>query len=106
MVVLKGKFAKQTAGSTNCAIQHLTSVCDLNGQYSNSSILHGRRADFRNIGQGVNIGRDKSALMANTQNPQNTQNAQNAQNTQNAQNAQNSQNTQNAQNAQPEGVPA
>ena len=45
----------------------------------NTPILHGRRADFRNIGQGVNIGRDKSALMANTQDPRNTQNTQNTQ---------------------------
>ena len=47
MVVLKGKFAKQTAGSTNCAIQHLTSVCDLNGQYSNSSWPEGRFPQHR-----------------------------------------------------------
>ena len=47
----KGKFAKQTASSTNWALQHQTSVCDrgnnLNGQYSNSSWPEGRFPQHR-----------------------------------------------------------
>ena len=56
MVVLKGKFAKQTE-QFNIKLQFVTEATSM----VNTPILHGRRADFRNISQGVNIGRDKSA---------------------------------------------
>lgn len=54
---LPNKLPVQQTEHFNIKLQFVTEATLM----VNTPILHGRRADFRDIGQGVNIGRDKSA---------------------------------------------